>query len=162
MICAGDRLATPQQWDLRADIIERGKPVAGLAVAETGTLQSGAILRRGKVQRKISAPRPFTSNWSLLEAVQRLPFDQTAPMSFDLYEDLDMYKAGQRLVCTGPVTLDLGGRSLHLHGFRQTGRGVLPTHYWLDEQHRLIAVAGALRGLIWDASGSLVRNRERA
>ena len=149
LTCAADRLATPRHWELRADAVERGETVAQTAVAETAAVGDGVLVRRGRVERKLALPRPFTSNWSLLEAVQRLPFD-SAPLSFDVLEDLDLYKPQQSLRPAGAVTLELGGRQLRLHGFRQVGRGILPTHYWLDDEHRLIAAAGGLRAFIWD------------
>ena len=153
--CAEDRLATPQKWQLRCEAAERGKPVTESVVQESAEVRGGAILRRGRVERKIPVPRPFSCNWSLLEAVQRLPFEGVPALEFDLFEDLDICKPGQRLVSAGTVTVPMGGRQVRLHSFRQIGRGVLPTHYWLDEQHRLIAAAGALRGFIWsDGAGA--------
>lgn len=161
LTCAGNSLATPQKWNLRADFAENGKPTPELAVVESGVVRNSSVVLRGKVERKMAVPRPFTSNWSLLEAVQRLPFEGLAPLDFDLLEDLDLLKPGQRLLSVGAVTLDLAGGPLRLHGFRQTGHGILPMHYWLDDQHRLIAASGGLRGLIWDANGSMGR-KERS
>lgn len=147
LTCAADRLATPREWELRAEAVERGETVAETVVAETAAVRDGVLVRRGRVERKLALPRPFTSNWSLLEAVERLPFD-TAPLNFDMLEDLDLYKPEQSLRPAGTVTAELGGRQVRLHGFRQIGRGILPTHYWLDDQHRLIAASGGLRAFI--------------
>lgn len=149
--CAGDRLATPQKWVLRADIIQGTDAVADLAVSEIGRVSGGTITRRGQTERTLAAPAAFTSNWSLLEAVQRLPFEGLEPLTFDLFEDLDLHKPDQRLSAAEPVTVDVADGPLRLHCFRQIGRGVLPTHYWLDDAHRLIAVTASLRGLIWTA-----------
>lgn len=152
LTCANDVLATPQAWELSAEIIAGGKPAVGTAVRETGALRGNVIVRRGYLERSIPVRRPFTSNWSLLEAVQRLPFDGVAPLEFDMFEDLDLHKRSQRLASIGSVSLPMKGRAVRLHGFRQIGRGILPTHYWLDDDHRLIAAAGSLRGFIWEAS----------
>ena len=157
LTCAADQLATPRKWELRADIVENGTPAPELSVAETGTVEGGSVLRRGKVQRRMPVRRPFTTNWSLLEALGRMPFEGSEALQFDLIEDLDLFKAGQRLLSVGSVTLDLAGGPLRLHGFRQIGHGVLPVHYWLDDQHRLLVSSGSLRGLIWDPDGSLTR-----
>ena len=77
-----------------------------------------------------------------------------------MLEDLDLFKPEQSLRPVGAVTLELGGRQVRLHGFRQIGRGILPTHYWLDDEHRLIAAAGALRAFIWD-TGAAARGRTK-
>lgn len=157
--CAADRLATPRAWDLHTCIEAGGTPVAETAVAETGLAREGAVTRRGQAERTIPTPGPFTCNWSLLEAVQRLPFDGGAPIAFDLIEDLELLKPEQRLAPVGPVTLALAAGPVRLHGFRQIGRGILPTHFWLDDAHRLIAVTGSLRGFIWSAGAAAAPRR---
>lgn len=153
LVCAADRLSTPASWTLRSAVVEGGKPVAGTEVEESAEVRGGVLVRRGRGARKLKLAGPFTSNWSLVDAVQRLPFDLAAPLAFDLLEDLDLHKPGQTLRAIPPVTVDLGGRATRLRCFRQTGRGILPTHYWLDERHRLIAAAGALRALVLDPRG---------
>lgn len=151
--CSADRLATPREWELRAEAVEKGGTVPETAVVETAAVRDRVLVRRGRVERKVPLARAFTSNWSLLEAVGRLPFD-TAPLAFDMLEDLDLYKPEQTLRPAGTVTIQAGGRPLRLHGFRQIGRGILPTHYWLDDEHRLIAASGALRAFIWETKRS--------
>lgn len=148
LTCVADRLATPRQWELHSDDLQDDQPVRGTSVVETAEWRDGTLIRKGRAERRTSLPGPFTSNWSLLEAVQRLPFD-SKPLAFEMLEDLDLRKAEQSLRPVAPVTLELGGRAVKLRCFRQTGRGILPTHYWLDEQHRLVAITGALRGLVW-------------
>ncbi len=159
LACAADRLATPRQWELRTEAVEQGEPAPQTTVTETAMVRDGVLVRRGQAERKTKLARAFTCNWCLLEAVQRLPFD-SAPVNFDMFEDLDLLKPEQTLRPAGEVTLELGGRPVRLHGFRQIGRGILPTHYWLDDQHRLIAAAGGLRAFIWD-NGAAVPGRKR-
>ena len=147
LTCAVDRLATPQEWQLQSEPFEGSKAVAGTSVTEKAILRDRIIVRTNR-SRNIAVPGPFTSNWSLCEAIQRLPFDAPASPRFDMLEDLDLLKTGQSLHPVEGVTLELAGRNLRLHAFRQTGHGILPTHYWLDDEHRLIAAAGSLRGII--------------
>lgn len=153
IVCAADRLATPAKWELQSEAIEDGKPTPLTSLSETATFERGTLVRRGRVERKTAMPRPFTSNWSLMEAVQRLSFDNFPPLTFDMLEDLDLRKPGQSLKPAGNATLDLAGRQVRLHSFRQIGHGILPTHYWVDDQHRLIAVTGSLRGFVWAGKG---------
>jgi hypothetical protein len=134
--CAADRIATPVEWTLRSAAMDGGKPTPETSVEQ-------------KVKRP-GGGKPVTSNWTLLEAVQRLPFELPQPLAFEMLEDLDLVKPGQTLRAIAPATLEIGGRKTTLHGFRQTGRGILPTHYWLDDRHRLIAAAGALRAYVLD------------
>jgi len=150
LTCAADRLATPQEWRLNSEPFEQNKPVEGTSVTETATVRDGVVVRTGRVARKLAVPGPFTSNWSLCEAVQRLPFDSPTPLRFDMLEDLDLFKAGQSLHSVDTFDAQVGGRTLRLHTFRQIGHGILPYHYWLDDQRRLIAAAGGLRAILWE------------
>lgn len=150
LTCAADRLATPGRWELRSEAFADGKPAPLTGVTETAVFEAGALIRRGPVERKRAMPRPFTSNWSLMEAVQRLPFDDFPPLHFDMLEDLDLRKPEQTLRRAGDVSLELAGEQVRLHAFRHIGRGILPIHYWVDDQHRLLAVTGSLRGFLWD------------
>lgn len=152
--CTADQLATPRAWELHTRIEAAGTPVAETAVDETGVARDGAIVRKGKVERTLSVTGPFTCNWALMEAVQRLPFEGGSPLAFELIEDLDLRKPEQRLMPVGPVTLALAAGSVRLHGFRQIGRGIHPTHFWLDDAHRLIAVSGSLRGFLWNTGAA--------
>lgn len=159
--CAADAIATPRAWELHTRIEAGGQPVAETAVTETGLARDGAIVRRGQAERTLPAPGPFTCNWSLMEAVQRLPFEDGSTLAFDLIEDLELRKPAQRLTPVGAVTLQRAAGPARLHGFRQTGAGILPTHYWLDDAHRLIAVTGGLRGFIWNAGAAAAPGKGR-
>jgi len=44
---------------------------------------------------------------------------------------------------------------MRLHSFEQTGDGILPYSYWLDDQHRLLAAVGGVRTFIWDPTVKL-------
>lgn len=147
--CAADRLATPRRWTLQSDTTEKGEPLPGISVTETGTLENGTLVRRGQMVHKMILPRPLTSDWSLMEAVQRLPFGDFPRLAFDMLEDLDLHKPEHTLRPVAPVTVEIGEHPMRLHAFRQIGRGILPVHYWLDEQHRLLAVIGSVKGLVW-------------
>jgi hypothetical protein len=149
LTCAGDRLATPTEWQLRSAPLQ---PAADTATTETAKCKAGVITRRsGNVERKLTVPGPFTTSWSLMEAVQRLPFTTSPPITFEMLEDLDQRKPGQSLSLAGELTVDLAGKAVRLHAMRQIGRGILPMHYWLDDQHRLLAVTGGLRGFLWES-----------
>lgn len=157
IICATDRLATPTKWELRSAPLEE-TPASGFT--ETAVYRSGIVTRSGRVQRKLAMPGPYTSNWSLMEAVQRLPFTEFAPLDFEMLEDLDERKPGQSLKPAGEFTLDLASKPVRLHAFRQIGRGILPIHYWVDDRHRLLAVSGGLRGFVWGPAATRPRKEK--
>ena len=103
-------------------------------------------------ERTMPAPERLTSNWSLLDALQRLAADDTQPLTFDMLEELDLLKPNQRLVRRHATEVELAGQPVRLEGFEQTGRGILPYAYWRDDQSRLLLAVGGMRACLWDAS----------
>jgi hypothetical protein len=154
--CATDRLSTPRAWELRTVILDRNnKPIAGTEARETNEVAGGVIRRRGKVERTMPAPKAFTSNWSLFDAIQRLPGNEVEPMTFDMFEELDLLKPNQRLAYRRTVEMALGGKLVKVHGFEQIGEGILPYTYWLDDQRRLLMAIGGLRAFIFNPSAEI-------
>jgi hypothetical protein len=83
--------------------------------------------------------------------VQHLRGKDTAPLRFALLEDLDLLKPNHRLSFAETATVKAaGGSELKLTGYEQIGEGVLPFHYWLDEQRRLLFVLSGPRAYIYD------------
>ena len=159
LTCATDRLSTPRSWDLRSMILyETNKPVPGTEARETGQVAEGMIRRRGArraKERTAPAPKAFTSNWSLFDAIQRLPGNEIAPMTFDMFEELDLLKPNQRLAYRQSIEMELGGKPVKLHGFEQIGEGILPYTYWLDDQRRVLMAIGGRRAFILDPSAEI-------
>ncbi|MEW6359528.1 MAG: hypothetical protein AB1696_24535 [Planctomycetota bacterium] len=150
--CAADRLATPKSWELRAAILTpTGQPVAGTEVRETGQVGDVIVRRRGKAERSIPAPKSLSCNWSIFDALQRLPAD-AAPLEFDMLEEMDLLKPGQRLTYRESVEIELKSGRLRLHGYDQLGEGILPYNYWLDDRRRLLLAIGGMRAFVFDPS----------
>jgi len=150
IICRDDQLATPARWDLKSEAIgkEDGQARPLSALQETGSVEGG-VVQRGPGARQLGLPDGgnVTSNWSLFDAVQRLPED--ARPEFTMLEDLRLLRREQRLVPEAPVEVAFADRMVRLHGFRQTGEGILPLHWWQDELGRVLLVLGNVRAYIW-------------
>jgi len=168
--CAADALCTPQSWTLESQSLDlEDRPTKGTRFSESGAAGDGSIeIRFGKRTRKEKVPRPFTSNWSLFDAVQRLHGEKTRPLKFAMLEGMDLLKPGQRLELREAKEFKLGGRKLRLRGYHQIGRGVLPWQYWVDERGRLLFAFSGLRAFIYDPNApqwmreKLERARARA
>jgi hypothetical protein len=154
--CAADDLCTPKSWTLTSRSIGLGgRPIKGTEVAETGSLRRGVVeVRFGDRRRSEKVPGPVTSNWSLLEAVQRWKPGKIKPLAFTMLEELDLPKPGQRLGFREKKDFELNGRKLRLCGYQQIGRGVLPWQYWVDERGRLLAALSGVRALLYDPGAS--------
>ncbi len=150
--CRDDQLATPTRWELTSAAIgkEDGTIRPLSEMRETGRIERGRVeLAPGAGGRSFSVGERVTSNWSLFDAVQRLPED--ARLNFAMLEDLRLVRRDQRLVPEAPVEVAFANRTVSLRGFRQTGEGVLPIHHWRDEQGRVLLALGNVRAYIWHA-----------
>jgi hypothetical protein len=160
--CLADTLGTPVSWRLKSVSLDmKRKPVEVTRVEERGSVKDGRMVRKGRTAGNLELPGAYTSNWSLLDAVQRLGGDSIEPIEFDLIEDLDLLKSDQRLSYCGTTEVELGGRRVKLTGYRQIGRGILPYHYWLNDSGRLILALGGLRGLVFNPEAVAVISRLR-
>lgn len=148
--CRDDRLATPVQWELTSAAIGRedGRPRPLSEMRESGRVERGRLeVPPGEGSRSTPVGEHVTSNWSLFDAVQRLP--QEARLSFTMLEDLRLVRRRQRLVPEAPVDVEFANGAVRLWGFRQTGEGILPVHWWRDESGRVLLALGNVRAYIW-------------
>jgi hypothetical protein len=103
-------------------------------------------------KRTIPSPAAWTWNWSLFEAVQRKPSTEDCPTDFSLFDDLDMLKAGQRLVRRDETAIQFGKINVPVLRYDQIGRALLPTRYYADQSGRLLLAHTELRAYILDAN----------
>ena len=137
--CRADELATPIQWRVDFQIIDpQGKTVPMTAVSVLGKAD------------KLRVSGRHSSNWSLFDAVQRLPFDSRA-VEFTMLEELELLRPDQRLSPGVRAEVEIGGRLMKLHSFEHVGRGILPITYWLDDNHRLIIAVGGRRAFLYES-----------
>jgi len=152
--CAKDALLTPRRWSLSIRWQTHAPSTATpgeLDQDRGGRSEGGDLVLKAAKERRRAAPERWTSYWSLFAAVPRLPFAASSVLTFDLLEDLELLKPGQRLAYLGPQPVKLGEKALNLHVFEQTGHGVLPWRWWLDDQHRVLLAAGGRRAYLLDA-----------
>jgi hypothetical protein len=151
--CASDALCAPRSWKLESIMRDQaGQEIASTRVVQEATVKDGSIESTlGGRKVNVKTPHPFTSNWSLFAAVQRLDAKQTTPLRFALLEDLDLLKPNQVLAPAGSKTVEVAdGKQLALTGFERIGEGILPYRYWLDNQHRLLFVQSGPRAYLYD------------
>ena len=151
--CAADTLGTPLSWEMESVALsaEDGSPVPLSHMRESGVVRDGAVeLTFEGGGRTLEVSSPLTSNWSLFEAVQRLPRGNAPEGEFEMLEDLRLRRAHQCLRAEGPTEVTMAGETVRLYGYRQLGEGISPLYYWLDEQGRLLLAFGKVRAYIWE------------
>ena len=153
LLCGMDLWSTPQRltaesWttspDGQAQADTRGKFSAEIAGTE--------IHFSGIRKPTVRVARDWTLDWTLFDALQRLPTDQPTSWQLDIVEDCDLVRPRQRLSYAGPLAAKVAGKEMQLLGFLHYGIGTLPTHYWLDAQHRLLFAIHYFRAFILTSS----------
>jgi hypothetical protein len=150
--CANNILASPVSWELESVALDESKKPRPLSeMSESAVMVDGNInlmSKKGNL-REIKVNGGFTCNWSLFDAIQRMYRKETPQAAFTVLEDLRLVRANQRLRFDGLTQVQLGGSTVGLYGFHQIGEGILPIHYWLDEEGRLLFVIGGVRVYFW-------------
>ncbi len=156
-ISAGDAIGSPRSWSVRSEITTTsGEPDPRLGgvqegrVSEDGSSWRVTVDGTRETTHEYALDGPLTSNWSLMEAVQRRPFAPPECPAFHLLEGLTMPKRGFRLYFRETPEEGFREQDLPLHRFYLIGRGRLPTDYWVDDRHRLIMAISGSRALFLD------------
>lgn len=143
--CWKNPLASPAAWELESRFVD----------ADNNELPQ----LRSSENSLFTAIGDTTGDWCLFEAVQRLAFDRQTSLSFGLLEGLNTWKSGQRLFYRGAYPTEIPGAN-RLHCFVQFGSGILPTEYWLDDSHRLLAVISMNKAYIFDVESAKTMERQ--
>ena len=145
--CRTNTVATPESWvfdtKMARDPGEQPYLQSGgrrNAAVANGTLAVHDRWRTGKTV----LDGPYSSEWTLLEAVQRLPGEQTRDLDFTLIDDYDTPQPGHRLAYRGTAKVMLRSGPEQLTGFFDLGHALVPTTYWVDRHHRLLFVCSGL------------------
>lgn len=134
--CRKNPLASPAAWELKSRFVD----VNNNELPQLRSSKKGLFTTVGDV----------TGDWCLFEAVQRLAFDRQTTLGFGLLEGLNVWKSDQHLFYRGAYPTEILGAD-RLHCFVQLGGGILPTEYWLDDRHRLLAIISMNKAYIFDA-----------
>jgi len=136
--CNEDDENSVREWKVRFYHTESqggGDPLS--EIRETGTCKDGEILiNSGDYRSRYKAKGPVITQWTVLDFLIRKA-DPSVNATFDLLQDLSLFKANHLLVYDGETRLRLKvGMTVTLQTYVQTGEGVLPVHYLCDERRR--------------------------
>ena len=138
VICKPNRLSTPLSWTLKSTITNKGIENPGLNYHETANVEGQIVwLNINGEKSKRAIAQNYTADWCLFDAVQRMPFERSAPLDFDVLQGLLISKESQSLAYRPDFETHLVNQNFTLKAFDQVGFGNLPYVYWLDNNHRL-------------------------
>jgi len=138
IMCNADDGISVREWEIYFYATQLRGGVDPLSeIRETGTCEKGQIhIDSGNYRYGYRARRRVVTQWTVLDFLIRKA-DPAVSATFDLLQDLSLFKPDQSLVYDGKTHLTLkGGKTVSLHTYAQTGEGILPIHYLCDEQRR--------------------------
>jgi len=93
----------------------------------------------GEFEREI--PEHTVTDFVLFEIVRRLPFRPGTVLQFHSLEASELnLKKNHKITYLGREELELAGKKTSLHRFEQTGEGIGPCQFWVDDEHELIRI----------------------
>ena len=153
VICEANEWNSLREWTLRSyHSSPEGKPEPDSKLDEKGRCREGRIrIESRKYGYGFNTANPVVSQWTLLDFLLRKA-NQAFNVRFDLLQDLSLFKPDQLLVYDGPTPITLrDGKTITLQTYAQTGQGILPIHYLLDERGRPQLVTNSI--ISWALSG---------
>ncbi len=145
--CRADRLATPLSWQFDTKMARRAsdRPYLQTGRSRSADVRDGYLVLRDTLRTsKIPLQGPYSNEWTLLEAVQRLPGESMKATPYTLIDEYDTPQPDHTLAFRARVHLETADGPLHLIGYYDLGRAVIPTVYWVDQHGRLIFVCTGL------------------
>jgi len=162
IICDTDNYNSIRKWTLNSHhTTAKGTPEPLSELTENGRCNDGQIrIESGNYEYGFIAKNPVFTQWTILDLLIRKA-NPSLNVTFDLLQDLSLFKPNQSLNYDGPTPLKLkDGKTVTLQTYSQIGQGILPIHYLLDDQGRPQLITSSI--LSWALSGqkSAVRSKK--
>ena len=145
--CHQNEIASLIEWNLTSTMTDTsGNPVPELNLNYEGRMKSGAIEKTvNGITSTLSTDGPVTSDWTMFEAIQRMPFGKPQTGVFNSMDGLTVLKKNHRLHYREQHAENMKKQNYALRNFYQLGYGVLPYDWWVDENHRLLMMISTNR-----------------
>ncbi|MHC4560245.1 MAG: hypothetical protein ACYS80_23425, partial [Planctomycetota bacterium] len=136
IICNTDNWNSLRKWTLRSYYtpIKGGRePLSELV--EKGRCNDERIqIESGNYEYGFNVKNPVIAQWIIPDMLIRKA-NPALNITFDLLQDLSLFKPDHSLSYDGPVPVKLkDGKTITLQAYAHTGQGILPIHYMLDDQ----------------------------
>lgn len=158
LTCGGE-LDALVRWTFTSEVGPRsgGPPGADLTFTEEGRCRDGVVEQSTGLSKVVHRGKgPLLAQWSLLHILARGPGryvrlrrgptngpGKGTPLRFDMLADCSVYKPGQALRYGGKIEVPTAAGNVRLDCYAQTGYGILPIHYLVDEAGRVQLVTQA-------------------
>lgn len=152
-VATDNPLATPEHWSFQARVLDaQGQTIDNTRIKKSIRVKDGTLIVGEAIgEKRLSLAGPYTLNWALFDAVQRLPAEASAPTEFTLIDHFDQVKPNHRLSFRSSTDVTIGGRSQRLYAYDQVGEGIVPWVWWVDSHGRLLAAVSGLEAYLLEA-----------
>jgi len=153
IICNKGNYNSLRKWTLHSyHTTAKGELEPLSELAEKGRCNNGRIhIESGNYEYGFSANNPVIAQWTVPDFLLRKA-NPVLNVTFDMLQDLSLFKPDQSLSYEGLTPVKLrDGKTVKLQTYAQTGQGVLPIHYLLDDQRRPQLITSSI--LSWALSG---------
>ena len=153
--CRTDTLATPVSWEFATKMSRRpgDKPYLLSGRHRSASVSNGSLVIRDNLRTsRIAINSPYSNEWTLLEAVQRLPGESMKTIHYTLIDEYDTPQPDHSLAFRTQAQVAAANGPLRLVGYYDIGRAVIPTVYWVDQHGRLIFVCTGLVAYVLTAT----------
>ena len=93
----------------------------------------------------------FITSYTLFDAVQRMSIENVTSLDFTLLDELDKVKENHSIRFVENTSVNFAGKDRNVKVFAETGEGLLPWKYYVDEKGRLLLAISGMRAYILDA-----------
>jgi hypothetical protein len=115
-------------------LIERQGPEGSSAGKLVATVKGGK-------KAELAIPEHTVTDFALFEVVRRLPFDKEKAFEFNSLEASELnLKKNHKLSYLGQDELTVGDQVMKLHKFEESGEGINPIQYWVNDERELVRV----------------------
>lgn len=147
MQCTADTLASPVSWlfETKMALKAADPPYLMSGRRRSANVTNGTLTIHDKLRAtRTEIHTPYSSEWTLLEAVQRLPGPSMKPVAYTLIDEYDTPQPNHKLAYRAQIHVNLQSGPEPLTGYCDLGRAVVPTVYWIDKHGRLLFVCTGL------------------
>ncbi len=123
---------TASKWTLESTVAGRGD----LSFTEAGSWDGKTMTVKAKswTQERVTS-HPLIHRWALLPLVASGKLKRE-PLAFDMLDDSTL-RPNQTIRYEGEIEIPVKGGTATLDSYVQTGQGIVPTHYLVDDQGRV-------------------------
>lgn len=127
------------KWKVISDVIKVRETQAQprLRFEEQGFVREGTIIRKNKLSTLESVSSRVLVPQEALLALLVNGIVKYKDLHFDMLQNGLVIKPNQTLHYSGQIQIPLAGETINLDCYAQTGYGILPTHFLVDQQERV-------------------------